>query len=195
MKSPRPFCLLAFFFVIASSLQSQDVIFNKVLPPYGRTFTHVTGIVQDNIGFMWFATKKGLYKYDGYSMISYKNDPLNPNSLASNFLESICMGSGDSIWVGTFGSGLDLFDPSSGNFTHFRHDPNNNASISNDTIWAILQDSKGVVWIGSPGGLDRFDPKTRRFTNYRHHADDTTTISSDIVRTIYEDRKGTLWIG
>ena len=88
---------------------------------------------------MWFASKKGLYRYDGYNIISYKNNPLNPNSLASNSLESICIDSIGILWIGTFGSGLDRFDPATEKFTHFHYDPKNNASLSNDTVFTILR--------------------------------------------------------
>ena len=86
---------------------------------------------------MWFASKKGLYRYDGYTIISYKNNPLNPSSLESNSLESMCIDSSGIIWIGTFGSGLDRFDPATESFTHFHHDPGNSESLDNDTVSVI----------------------------------------------------------
>ena len=80
--------VLLLLFVKTCPVFCQQIIFNKVLPPDGKTFEHVTGITQDVNGYMWYATKKGLYSYDGYHM-TYKNNPLNPNSLMSNALESV----------------------------------------------------------------------------------------------------------
>src|SRR5579862_7015647 len=121
-------------FVTTGPALSQKIIFNKILPPDGKTFEHVTGITQDQQGYMWFASKKGLYRYDGYHMASYKNNPLNPNSLASNILESICSDSAGFIWIGNLGAGLDRLDPSTGNFTHFHHNSKDQSSVGNDTI-------------------------------------------------------------
>src|SRR6476659_5641930 len=134
MKSGFRFILLICLssFIKTYPLKSQSIVFNKVLPPEGRSFLHITGIVQDKQGYMWFASKKGLYKYDGYTMTYFKNNPLNPNSLGSNSLESICMDSSGILWIGSFGGGLDRFDPVNENFTHFHYDPKNNASLSND---------------------------------------------------------------
>jgi ligand-binding sensor domain-containing protein len=62
------------------------------------------GITQDPKGYMWFGTTGiGLFRYDGYQMINYKNDPANSNSLANNRVECIYADSADIIWLGTWG--------------------------------------------------------------------------------------------
>ena len=173
----------------------QEIILNKIIPSDGKNFVHVTGITQDVTGYMWFATKKGLYRYDGYVMTSYKNNPLNPNSLVNNYLESICADSSGLIWIGTFGAGLERFDPLTGIFTHFHHELKDPASLSNDIVTQVLQDHQGILWVGTHGGLDRFDSRTGKFLHYRHSPNDTTSISSNQVRALYEDHHGNLWIG
>src|SRR5439155_24830678 len=112
----------------------QEMFFNKILPPEGKDFVHVTGIVQDKQGYLWFASRRRLYRYDGITMISYINNPLNPNSLVNNNLESICADSSGIIWVGSLTSGVDRFDPSTGIFRNFRHDPKDSASLSSNCI-------------------------------------------------------------
>src|SRR6186713_38582 len=129
-----------FYFVILYLLMEtcpaipQDIFFNKVLPPEGKTFKHVSGIIQDLQGYMWFATKNGLFKYDGYQMTSYKNDPADSNSLATDALEAICIDASGILWIATLGQGLERFDPAAGIFTHFRNDPNNPESLSSDKV-------------------------------------------------------------
>ena len=176
-------------------LHEQAIRISAVAPPEGKTFVHITGIAQDRQGYMWFGSKKGLYRYDGYNFIIYKNDPLNLNSLGSNSLESLAIDSSGILWIGTFGGGLDRLDPVTEKFTHFRHDAANEGSLSSDTVLAILPDSKGIFWIGTPSGLDRFDPATNKAKHYVHDANDPLSLSCNEVRTIYEDHEGTLWIG
>jgi len=187
--------LLVLLFFKASSISGQQIIFNKVPYPESKTFNFVTGIVQDPNGFMWFSTKKGLYRYDGNRLISYVNNPKNPNSLISDFTESVYADSDGIIWIGTLGKGFNRFDPETGIFTHFHHDPKNPASLSNDTVTAILRDKQGTLWIGTHGGLDYFDEKTNKFIHYRYKANDPTSISNNQVRVVYEDKQGTLWVG
>ncbi len=173
----------------------QQIIFNEVQPPDGNTFNFVNGITQDNNGFMWFATKRGIYSYDGTQMTSYRNSSLNSNSLASNFAESIFADDDGSIWIGSLGNGLDHFDPITGIFTHFQHDPDDPASLSNDTVTSILRDSEGILWIGTHQGLDQFNSETKEFIHFRHTENDPTSLSFNQVRVIYEDNQSTLWIG
>src|SRR5689334_14431233 len=112
--------LLALTFLLSLTqirLFAQSIRINAVAPPEGKTFLHITGIVQDKRGYMWFGSKKGLYRYDGYDFITYKNDPLNLNSLSDNSLESLCIDSTGILWIGTFGGGLDRLDPVTERFT------------------------------------------------------------------------------
>ena len=197
MKHQYPilkFVLLLLFFTDCTVF-CQQITFNKVPYPEGKTFDFVTGITQDVNGYMWFATKKGLYKYDGNHLTSYKNNQLNPNSLISDFLESVYADYNGIIWIGSLGKGLDRLDPETGIFTHFQHNPNNPASLSSDTVTVILRDKQGTLWVGTHGGLDRFDSKTNKFLHYRYNANDPGSISYNQVRVIYEDMQGTLWIG
>src|SRR5678815_1434031 len=136
------FASLLLFGPAQNRLHGQSITINAVAPPEGKTFLHITGIVQDKQGYMWFGSKKGLYRYDGYNFISYKNDPLTLNSLGNNSLESLAVDSSGILWIGSFGSGLDRFDPTAEQFTHFRHDSTIAASLGNDTVTAILADSK-----------------------------------------------------
>jgi ligand-binding sensor domain-containing protein/signal transduction histidine kinase len=183
--------------LVTMSIQAigQQIVFNKVFPSDGSTFSFVSGITQDNNGYMWFATKRGLYSYDGTQMVSYKSSSLSANSLASNLAESIFADDDGSIWVGSLGTGLDHFDQFTGAFTHFQHDPDDPASLSNDTVTSILRDRDGILWIGTHQGLDQFNPETKEFIHFRHRENDPASLSSNQVRVIYEDKQGTLWIG
>src|SRR4051812_27694130 len=82
----------------------------------------ITAMAQDSKGYMWL-TGTSLYRYDGYLVVTYKNDPANPRSLAPSRLENIYIDRNDIIWLGTVSSGLDRFDPSTGVFTHYLNDP------------------------------------------------------------------------
>jgi ligand-binding sensor domain-containing protein/signal transduction histidine kinase len=187
------FFVILFVFSIQYA-HNQEIYFNKTPLPKGDNVEFITGITQDANGIMWFSTKAGVLSYDGNNTAIYKNNPINPNSLVSNFTESVFADEGK-IWVGTLGHGLDLFEPASGTFTHFKHDPNDPNSLSNDTVTDILKDSQGVLWIGTHGGLNQFDPETRQFIHYHSDENDPSTLSHDQVRVLYEDRQGTLWVG
>ncbi|MEO8150331.1 MAG: triple tyrosine motif-containing protein [Bacteroidia bacterium] len=70
----------------------------------------VLSVIQDKEGYMWFATKDGLNKYDGYHVTVYRNNPDDVNSLPDNFVTQLAEDSNGNFWVGTSSKGLCLFD-------------------------------------------------------------------------------------
>ncbi|RAV28206.1 hybrid sensor histidine kinase/response regulator transcription factor [Sinomicrobium soli] len=74
----------------------------------------------------------------------------------------------------------------------FRHYTSSHG-LSQRSVMAIEQDSKGYLWFGTRDGLNKFDGD--KFTIYKHSDDDTTSLSNNNVHTIYEDTRGNLWIG
>jgi ligand-binding sensor domain-containing protein len=196
MKKQLTFFIAFLLFLLAvCPARSQEIFFNPVHPPLGKAFKHVTGMFQDKEGYMWFATKKGLFRYDGYEMTAYNNNPLDPNSLTVDALEAIAMDSSGIIWIATFGKGLERFDPVTGIFKHFHHDSLDLGSISGDWVNAVFVDHEGTLWVGTGDGLDRLDPKTGKFIHYRNSPGDPASISSNTVVGIYEDHQHVLWIG
>ncbi|HSR17285.1 MAG TPA: two-component regulator propeller domain-containing protein, partial [Ignavibacteriaceae bacterium] len=106
-------------------------------------------------------------------------------------------------WIGTLGGGLNKLDPGNRKFIHYRNDPADKNSLSDNTISAIYKDKKGYLWIGTwNSGLNRsiysinksgrFIPK---FRNYRNNPDNLSSLSSNLVQAIFEDSDGILWIG
>jgi signal transduction histidine kinase/ligand-binding sensor domain-containing protein len=189
------FLLILFFIVFNNTGFGQDFTFNKVFPPNRTDFNSVSDITQDKYGNMWFATGIGLYSYNGYEMISFKNNQLDPNSIADGVLRGVCIDNEGNIWIAIQGEGIDKFDPVSGIFTHYKLNPDVPGSLSSNWVNAMLVDHDGILWIGSGEGLDKYDAQTDKFIHYKNIPGDSTSLSYNEVVEIYEDREGTLWIG
>ncbi|HET9912695.1 MAG TPA: two-component regulator propeller domain-containing protein, partial [Anaerolineales bacterium] len=87
----------------------KDIQFTALTGEEGLSSGSVLGIVQDDRGFLWFATGDGLSRYDGYSFRIYRFERGNPNSLTSNSMFAICRGQGGVLWLGTTSGGVDQF--------------------------------------------------------------------------------------
>ena len=61
----------------------------------------VTSIIQDKNGFVWFGTRGGLQRFDGYEMKLLKNDFATGNNLLSQSIEVLLNGKQNNIWIGT----------------------------------------------------------------------------------------------
>jgi len=177
--------------------QENDVLFTKIVDNNGETLFKITAITQDPKGYMWFSgqNSNSLYRYDGYQMISFKHDTLNQNSLGGLDLETVYADAEGKIWVGFNDAGLDQFDPTTGIFKHYRHLPDDPASLSSKGVSVIMKDHQGRLWVGTYNGLNQLDEKTGKFIHYSFEPGNPRSLSNNIVRAIYEDRRGTIWIG
>lgn len=173
--------------------QKQNIRFEHLGPDQGLSQSNVICILQDSRGFMWFGTRDGLNKYDGYKFTVYKNDVRDPHSLGNNYIRSIVETRDGNIWVATSG-GLCLFDRFRNRFTNFKHDPKNRFSISNDFVLNVMEDYLGNIWAGTENGLNVLDKKTSQFTRYTHTKGDTASLADVQVKKIFEDSHHTLWI-
>jgi len=177
-------------------LQSQSLRFTHVLEGSDEDYDPVLAIAQDKYGFIWVTRQLGgLQRYDGRELKSYLHDANNLNSLANNYVEAIIIDKDNIFWLGTYGSGLDRFDPQTNTFTHFIHNKDDKSSLINNTINTLYADRAGNIWIGTNGGLDMLDKKNGKFTHYVNDPSIEKSLSYNEVRGIYEDRAGTIWVG
>ena len=86
-----------------------DLRFTHLTTNDGLSQGYVVDILQDRRGFMWFATRDGLNRYDGYTFVVYKHDPNDPGSLNSNFLQDLMEDDHGNLWVAT-NTGVNRFD-------------------------------------------------------------------------------------
>ncbi len=114
---------------------------------------------------LWIGTEGGGLSRLNPRTGSFKNYawvPGNANSLSDNRVISLYMHDQDTLWAGTRGGGLNRLTLSNGRFTAYRAAQ----GLANDTVYAILADLKGFLWLSTNLGLSRFDPKRDRFRNY-----------------------------
>lgn len=74
-------------------------------------------------------------------------------------------------------------------FKHYRVDN----GLAHNSVMSIMQDRKGLIWVGTRGGVNRFDGYT--FKAYKNKQNKFGSIGNNIVTRIIEDKKGMLWIG
>lgn len=68
-----------------------------------------------------------------------------------------------------------------------------NQGLSQSTVSAIIQDSKGFMWFGTGDGLNKYDGY--KFTEYKQDFSNTNSISNNYINALYEDSQGFIWIG
>ncbi len=158
----------------------------------------VLAIYEDSKGIIWMGTQyNGLVWYDPRqdNFNWYQANPNTPNSLSKNNILDILELSEDSLLIGTYAGGLNLYIRSTGQYTLMKNDPDDPTTLPNDGIWALHQDQKGRVWVGTSRGLSLFDRRQLNFKNYKKEADNPKGLSNQNVLCISEDARGHLWLG
>jgi signal transduction histidine kinase/ligand-binding sensor domain-containing protein len=191
--------LLSFFLLnswLFAFSQKKHVKFEHIGTNMGLSQSNVISIFQDSRGFMWFGTRDGLNKYDGYKFTVYKYSAENLNSPSHNAIMDIAEDDQGNLWLATWGGGLNMFDWKKDKFTHYRYDAQDTSGIGKDWISKLFRDSEGNLWIATEGGgLNMYDKKNNNFIRYQHDKNDPESLSDDWVKDITEDAQHNLWIG
>lgn len=163
--------------------------------PGGEPANHVQCIVQDSLGFVWFGSENGLYRYDGQGFVTYRYDPFDSTSIASDQIEWIFQDKKGMLWLGHWGRGVTAFDPLTGKCARYTHDPKNPNSLCNNQVSMIVESSDGYIWIATANGLSRLEPRNNQFKHFVHDPADPNSLSYRFVRSLYVDKSGVLWVG
>ncbi len=173
--------------------------------PHSLSHNTVKAILEDKDGVLWIGTADGLNKFDRareqFTTYRYNNLPARLNSV-----QAIYEDNEGNLWVGTLGSGLALFDKTTGNFSTYYYDKYNLTSLSNDFVSAIYQDRTGVRWIGTANGLNKFKYTSKPFSHYEADLSGVTNIdplglinprglSDGNVQAVYQDKDDVVWVG
>ena len=137
--------------------------FQQLTTADGLSQSYVFSIVQDQQGFMWFATADGLNRYDGFEFVHYRHNIENPNSLPDNYIRTLFIDSKNQLWVGT-SNGLSRYNASADNFTNFHHNSDDTNSLYDNLIWSINEINQGtkekpqpVLIVATEQGLQTLD--------------------------------------
>lgn len=164
--------------IIPSFVRAQDYYFKHYQVENGLSNNTVLSSLQDEDGFMWFGTKDGLNRFDGYRFKTYRGNGDPIHSLGSNYIQSLHEYKGI-IWVGT-DKGLYKYDKKSDRFSIL------NEAI-NDRIAAIENDKHGNIWFISGNVLYKYSTLKK----------ETTTFNPGqyfIATSITKDVNGEIWI-
>lgn len=183
--------------------------------PHSLSHNTVKAIHQDQQGRIWIGTEDGLNQMvyaeeevltSGAStskdspdrsqiqFVRYQHDQADPYSISNSNVTALYGDRTGSLWVGTYGGGLNKFDPRTRQFTSYEYRPDNPNSLVDNRVLEVYEDTKGLLWVSSWGGLSLFDRVLERFTHYRHAEGDPTSLSDNLTIHIFEDNAGILWL-
>lgn len=147
----------------------------------------VMTIYQDSRGYLWFATKNGLNRFNGKEYKIYHREDGNEQSLSNNSVTSITEDQEGYLWVGT-NNGLNRIDLNTNEIKRYNLETNGLVANSISTVYT---DRSGCLWVGTWEGLNRYNREGDHF-EYIPIEDDTERA---MIVTLLEDCSGRFWIG
>ncbi len=133
-------------------------------------------LFKDQRSQLWIGTADGLSRRTADGRFhTYRHDPTDRTSLLGDIVRHIYQDRLGNLWVGT-DAGLNrlpadrvlappVTSTNNRGFTHFTEAD----GLPNNTVYAILEDREGRLWLSTNRGLSRFDPATREFANFDLH--------------------------
>lgn len=111
--------------------------------------------------------------------------------MTSDKIRSLMFDAEGRLWIGTQGAGALLFDTERKVAKPFAHDKAEKA----DTVWDIIQDRRGLIWIGDGTGVHVVSPDDLSTESHQFVEGKPLTPGNYVVRSLFEDKNGGIWIG
>ncbi len=188
--------------------QTSGFGFRHLTTEDGLSQSSVYAIQQDAAGFMWFGTKDGLDRYDGYHFKVFVHSQLDSSSLSDDFVTALFQDRKKRLWVGTQYGNLNLYDPRLDKFQRILIPSLAKGPYS---ITTITDDNDGNLWVGTGGGgLMEFTFPPRHDNGPSARGDNpipfgysvsvwndsnTEAFRANRVPAVLYDESGTMWIG
>jgi ligand-binding sensor domain-containing protein/AraC-like DNA-binding protein len=148
----RLFGLFFIFLLLTFRVSGQAYDFRHYQVEQGLSYNSVFSILQDSKGFLWFATKDGLNRFDGYNFKIFRNDPADSTTIGSNLNLCLYEDPQKTLWVGT-SKGLYRYND---RMQEFKLIP----ATANRSIIDIKGDNQGNLCLLFEGEVYSYNKKT-----------------------------------
>ncbi len=187
-----------FLIIVSCPLFGQPVqgVFKRLAEDaFGLGHAEVRDILQDREGFIWIATTKGLFRFDGHDLRVYRENPLDATSIGDNYITTLAEDKDGAIWIGTGNIGLVRYDRYREEFTNFPIQSKDTAIQWSSRVNDLLLDGQGRLWVATFDGLRLLDREAGQCVYYRYRGQEADQLAHRLIRCLAEDDEGRIWIG
>lgn len=187
--------LFSLYISVISCAVSQQLV-ERYTVEHGLSQNLILSIAEDAHGFLWFGTKDGLNRFDGYSFRSYRANLNDSSSLSSNYISSLYVDNNGTLWIGTAGGGLNRFNEETGTFSSWQHREHDSATIPSDFVVDVTGMNDGrLLVVTDGGGVSLFDASQHVFHSILRGLAEDIQFSLKSVRCILLEGDSVLWMG
>jgi class 3 adenylate cyclase/ligand-binding sensor domain-containing protein/predicted metal-dependent HD superfamily phosphohydrolase len=128
----------------------------------------------------------------------FEHNPNDPQSIAGEACRMVHVDKNGNRWVAFTGAGLAKMTTESqgdsliARFKYYRHDDDNQNTLSNNYVLSVYEEPEGVLWIGTyGGGLNKFEIATEKFT---HYTEEQGLANNSIYGIIGSNEDNVIWV-
>lgn len=151
--------LFSIFLLSDVSAQQNRFFFKKLTVADGLNDGGILALSRDSRGFMWFSTRAGLNRFDGYSVKSYSYIAGDSTSLPTSLSRAMSPDSSGGFLVG-LEDGMLEYNANTDRFTQVK---------ALEGIWVLQIEpiNKTTVFISTRKGLVKYNPVTKKAYYYK----------------------------
>ena len=184
--------------IAAGTLHAERLSITTYTVADGLPHSYVKKIVTDSRGFVWFATRRGLSRFDGRRFLTYGTQ----DGLSIPSVNHLLITSRGEYWVATNGGGVCRLRTAAPHAQpRDRASPLFTMCVTRETadsnrVNVLYEDRSGQIWAGSDGGLLRLVQTGEQIT-LEPVALDLPGRADRAVQVWWfaDGRDGTLWLG
>ena len=164
----------------------------------------VEAVMEDKNGNIWIGSG-GVSRFDPKSdtFTHYHANRGADSGVVTTAILSGTVDSDGNIFLGTWGAGVQQYNPATDRFDTLPADPDQSkrgektgTKFNDLMVWNIFEDRDKNLWFSTHNnGLTQYDRKTGIYHFYPHDDNDPTSLSNDVTWVSYEDSQGRLWVG
>lgn len=150
----------------------------------------ISCLIFDDQNDLWIGTLSNgaLFRYNlkEKQLTTFRHNPLNSQSISINEVKTLAI-SGQTLWIGTFGKGIDTYNIKNKTFKHYLFSKDLENHIN--SIF-ISRDQK--AWVCTLCNFKLYNPESDSFYDYRQDLNIPYSVGKSL-QGVYEDRTGNLW--
>jgi len=185
--------LIAFLLFTLSTSAQYHFSFSHFTSDNGLSQNSITAMMKDRKGYLWFGTRDGLNKFDGYNFTIYNLKTDQRQSVLSNRILTIKEDHWGYIWVRTYDEIVYRLNPFTEEFIRVE---NPKGGFINDKIVDVYILTSGVIWLTtySKGCYKIMTDEKTHDLSVSLLDQKTNSIPNNTVRSIFEDKEKNTWL-
>ncbi len=188
------FCLLFLVFHFSLAAQPGQYRFSRIDISQGLSNNEVNCILKDEMGFLWFGTRSGLDRFDGYKFKIFKHDARDTSSINDEEVEQIFEAPNLQLYINTKSTAV-LYNLLTEKFDKHPQAFLKSMGVPDDALLGLKKDAEGnFFFLGATSGLYKFSSSSGKTIHLAEAGSNKTNGTAQNITDFAIDSSGFIWI-